>query len=146
MSTNAMNKFEFLLGTWDLDYKIPKSDFSEPGTDKGTGTFKKIMNDRYVLFEYSTQSGSEAKGIFAWDDKAGIYRYWWFENSGNFQTATCNFIDDSILAMNWHDTLLIQSFTREYPDRVILKMLYPVTNGGHEPVLEVILTRKAGQA
>ena len=146
MNTNAMNKFEFLLGTWDLDYKIPKSDFSEPGTDKGTGTFTKIMNDRYVLFEYSTQSGSEAKGIFAWDDKVKIYRYWWFENSGSFLAATCNFIDDTTLAMNWHDSVLVQTFTRETLDRVVLKMQYPAAKGGHEPVMEVILTRKAGQA
>ena len=144
MDSNAMKKFDFLLGYWDLDYKIPQSNLSGPGTDKGTGTFKKIMNDRYVLFEYSTQSGSEAKGIFAWDDKVKLYRYWWFENSGSFMAATCSFIDDSILAMNWHDSVLVQTFAKETPDKVILKMQYPAAKGGPEPVLEVIMTRRAG--
>ncbi len=144
MSKDPMEKFRFFLGDWDLDYRIPGSTFHKTGSDKGTGTFSRILDDRYVMFEYSTQSGSKARGIFAWDEKAKIYRYWWFENSGSYQTATCNFIGDNIMAMNWHDTLLIQSFTREGPDKVVLKMQYPTVKGEHEPVLEVIMTRRAG--
>jgi len=96
--------------------------------------------DNYVLFEYSTKSGSEAKGIFAWDDKVKIYRYWWFENSGNFLSATCNFVNDITLSMNWHDTLLVQTFVKESIDKVVLKMQYPTVNG-YELILEVIFTR-----
>lgn len=40
----------------------------------------------------------EAKGIFAWDEKIKMFRCWWFENSGSFQSATCNFINDNTLA------------------------------------------------
>jgi len=112
------------------------------GLDKGTGTFKKILSDKYVLFEYSTKSGGAAKGIFAWDDKIEAFRYWWFENSGNFLTATCNFVNDSILAMNWHDTLLVQTFSKDSPDRVILKMQHPNDKLGYELVLEVIFHKK----
>lgn len=89
-----MEKFEFLLGEWILDYRIPKSAYSEARLDSGKGTFKRALNGKYVFFDYSTKSGSEAHGIFAWDDKVKIYRFWWFENSGAFQTATCNFIND----------------------------------------------------
>ncbi len=64
-----MDKFEFLLGNWNLEYRIPESVFSAAGSDSGTGSFKRALNDKYVFFEYSTKSGSEAKGIFAWDDK-----------------------------------------------------------------------------
>jgi hypothetical protein len=142
MDSNVMNKFEFLLGNWTLEYRIPKSIFSEEGSDTGTGSFKKALNDKYVFFEYSTRSGSGATGIFAWDDKIKAYRYWWFENSGNFLTATCYFISDEILAMNWHDSLLVQTFVKEGPCKVILKMEYPAAKGGHEPVLEVMFTRK----
>jgi hypothetical protein len=137
-----MDKFEFLLGNWILEYRIPESVFSAAGSDTGTGSFKRALNNKYVFFEYSTKSGGEAKGIFAWDDKAKIYRYWWFENSGNFLTATCNFINDEILAMNWHDTVLIQTFVKEGPDRVILKMQYPAVPKGYNLVLEVIFTRR----
>jgi hypothetical protein len=137
-----MNKFDFLLGSWNLEYRIPKSIFSEAGSDAGEGEFQKIMDGKYVTFEYSTKSGSEAKGIFAWDKKAEIYRYWWFENSGNFLSATCNFLDDDTLAMNWHDSLLVQTFKKEGPDKIILKMLYPSIEGGHELVMEVIFQRK----
>jgi hypothetical protein len=142
MPPDVMNKFDFLLGNWNLEYRIPKSIFSAAGSDSGIGSFKKALNEKYVIFDYWTKSGSEAKGIFAWDDKVEVYRYWWFESSGNFLTATCNFINDDIIAMNWHDTVLVQTFEKDGPDRVVLKMQYPSAQGGHELVLEVIFTRK----
>jgi len=142
MNTDNMTKFEFLLGDWNLEYRIPKSSFSEAGTDTGTGTFKKILDDRYIQFDYTTQSGGKAKGIFAWDSKVQVYRYWWFENSGSFMEATCSIISDGVLAMNWHDSVLVQTFVKEGPDKVILNMQHPAVNGGHESVMEVVFTRK----
>jgi hypothetical protein len=47
-----MEKFEFLLGNWNMEYKIPKSSFSEETTGSGYGTFKKALDDKYVLFDY----------------------------------------------------------------------------------------------
>jgi hypothetical protein len=142
MISDTMKKFEFLLGRWKLKYRIPKSTFSNGGTDTGTGLFRKALNDRYIFFEYSTKSGSEANGIFAWDEKVKAYRYWWFENSGNFSTATCDFIDDETLAMNWHHSLLVQTFVKKDKDRIILRMKYPNAKGGYKLVLEVVFTRK----
>ena len=142
MDSNAMNKFEFLIGTWNLAYQIPNSVFSEAGSDTGIGSFKRMMNDKYVFFEYSTKSGGEAKGIFAWDDKIEVYRFWWFENSGNYSTATCNFINDEVIAMNWHDSILVQTFVKDGPDKVVLKMEYPSVKGGHDLVLEVLFTKQ----
>ena len=138
---SEISKFDFLLGDWNMEYHIPKSKFSEEGTDSGSGTFRKILNDKFVQFEYSGQSGGAAKGIFAWDEKLQAFRYSWFENSGSFATATCSFINNSKLAMNWHESLLIQTFSRESPDRVILTMSYPAEKSGYEVVLEVIFTR-----
>ena len=137
-----MYKFEFLLGDWDMESLIPKSIFSEAGSDKGIGSFKRALNDKYVFFEYSTKTGGAAKGVFAWDEKINLYRYWWFENSGNFSAATCQFINEDVLSMNWHDSVLVQTFVRKGPDKVTLKMEYPSAEGGHETVLEVRFTRK----
>lgn len=137
-----MEKLEFLIGNWDMEYNIAKSIFSEATTDKGTAKFKRMLDDKYILFEYSTLSGSEAKGIFAWDDKLLAYRYWWFENSGNYLSATCNFISDSVLAMNWHESLLVQTYTIVNPDKLNLKMQYPSPKGGYDLILEVIFTKE----
>ncbi len=137
-----MKKFEFLLGEWNLEYRIPKSIFSEAKSDSGIGTFKRILEDKFVSFDYSTASGGKAHGIFTWDEKVKLYRYWWFENSGAFQTATCNFVSDNLLFMNWHDTLLIQTFAKVSADKVVLSMEHPNSQGKHEPVLVVIFTRK----
>ena len=139
---SELSKFDFLIGDWNMESHIPKSRFSEAGTDTGAGTFRRILSDKYVVFEYSGESGGAAEGIFGWDEKLQAFRYWWFENSGSFANATCNFINDSTLAMNWHDSLLVQTFTRESPEKVILIMSHPDEKGGYEPVLEVILTKK----
>jgi hypothetical protein len=143
-----MDKFDFLLGTWDLEYRIPKSDFSEDDTGSGHGTFKTALDDKYVQFDYecsfssAPQQTGKAHAIFAWDQKEQVYRFWWFENSGAFRQATCNFIDDNTLFINWHDTLLIQTFTKDGPDKVILRMEHPVAADKFELIMEVIFTRK----
>jgi hypothetical protein len=142
MNLELMSKFEFLLGSWDLEYRIPKSSFGEDGTDSGTGSFKRSLNDKYVIFDYSTKSGVEAHAIFAWDDKDGHYKYWWFENTGNFMTASCNFIDKNTLFMNWDNTHLTQTFVRDSSNRVVLRMQNEGDQGMPELILEVIFTRK----
>lgn len=148
--SNVMDKFDFLLGDWNLEYRVPKSAYSEAAKGIGTGTFKRALDDRYVYFDYtaSLTTGKEvakkggAHGIFAWDEKANAYRYWWFECSGNFMEATCNFVNNETLFMNWHDTLIIQTFTKVSANKVILRMEHPVAQEKYELILEVIFTKK----
>jgi hypothetical protein len=142
MISEAIQRLGFLLGEWHLEYHIPKSSFAEAGTDKGTGVFKRALGDKYVFFDYVTDTGGGAHGIFAWDNKADVLRYWWFENSGSFLAATCHFLDDNVLAMNWHDSVLVQTFTKVGADEVVLHMRSPRAHGEYELVLEVVLTRK----
>jgi hypothetical protein len=143
--SKRMEKFGFLLGNWNLEYRVPKSQLSKAATGSGTGTFKRALNDKYVYFDYSaslTTGEGAAHGIFAWDEKAKTYRYWWFENSGNFLEATCNFVNDETLFLNWHDTVIIQTFAKIDPNKVILRMEHPFAQGKYELILEVIFTRK----
>jgi hypothetical protein len=143
-----MDKFDFLLGTWNLESNVPKSAFSEADTGTGHGTLKRILDDKYVQFDYEGTSNSapqqktKARGIFAWDQKEQVYRYFWFENSGAFSQATCKFLDNDTLFMNWHDTNLIQTFTKTGPDQVTLRMEHPIAADKFELILEVIFTKK----
>ena len=141
-----MKKFEFLIGNWNLDYKIPKSSFSEPVTGKGSGIFRRALNDKYVLFDYeasfSTGDKATAHAIFARDEKSNVYRFWWFEDSGNFMSASCNFINETTLFMNWHNSLLRQTFRKIDDNTVELIMENPDKEGKRELILEVILKRK----
>ncbi len=137
-------KFDSFIGKWELGYSVPESIFSKADKGSGTGEFKRELNDKYVVFNYSsllTAGKASAHGIFAWDEKINAYRYWWFEDSGSFMTATCNFINENTLFMNWENSLLIQTFTVESPDKILLKMEYPSSEGKYLPVLEVILRR-----
>ena len=142
MAANAIDGLGFLLGEWHLDYHIPKSRYAEAESDTGTGRFHRALGDNYVFFDYSTDTGGAAHGVFAWDKMVSILRYWWFENSGSFQTATCQILDDDTLAMNWHDTVLVQTFRKVSSDRVVLRMQTPTPDGAYELVLEVVLTRR----
>ncbi len=140
-----MEKFDFLIGNWDLEYNIPKSTFSEAASGTGTGIFKRALENKYVYFDYFSlidNKKGQAHAIFAWDEKAEIIRFWWFESSGNFQTATCKFINKDTLFLNWHDTLLRQTFKKIGPDKVVLRMENPDSKGHYELILEVIFTRK----
>jgi hypothetical protein len=141
----SMEKFEFLLGDWDMEYRIPKSSMSKADTGTGSGTFRRFLGDKYVTFDYScflTTGQGQAHAIFAWDEKAKLYRFWWFENSGNFDQATCNFLSDKALFLNWHNSLYVQSFRAVGPDKVILRMEHPTLEREYELVMEVIFTRK----
>jgi len=142
---DRMKPFEFLLGDWKMEYRIPKSRHSEAMTGTGHGTFSRKLSDRYVVFDYSgvLEGGAEghAHAIFAWDEKIDHYRFWWFESSGSFAQASCNFINDDTLHLNWHDSILIQTFQKTGPDEVVLKMEEPNADGEFYPILEVIFSR-----
>lgn len=143
---NPMDKFNFLLGTWKLEYKVPKSQFSDEDTGVGEGEFKRILNDKYVTFDYKAKlSAGEgaAHGIFAWDEKSKIYRYWWFEDSGEFNKATCNFINEHTLCLNWDNSILVQTFNKIENEKVLLEMRYPANKNDYKIVLEVVLTKKS---
>jgi len=140
VNLNPMDKFDFLLGRWKMEFYVPKSKFSEADTGQGTGEFKRILNDKYVTFDYSSKySAGEgtAHGIFAWDDKRKIYRYWWFENSGEFNEATCDFIDQNTLFMNWQNSVLVQTFIKLKNGNIKLDMQYPVNANEYKTVLEI---------
>ncbi len=142
---NPIEKFNFLLGRWDLKYKVPKRLFSSGDEGVGTGEFKRILNDKYIVFNYSARlrlSANSAKGIFAWDGKSNLYRYWWFEDSGSFLSATCSFINDETLCLNWHDSLLVQTFKKESDTEVTIQMKYPSDENKHDVILEVKLTKQ----
>jgi hypothetical protein len=142
---NQMDRFEYLIGEWNLVYNIPKSTFGEASKGTGIGRFKRALDDKYVYFDYESYINDQkefAHAIFAWDDKSKIYRFWWFESSGSFSQATCDFIDDDNLFLNWHHSLLIQRFSKISANHVILRMEKPISNNKYELLLEVIFKRK----
>lgn len=141
-----MEKLEFLIGRWDLDYRIPKSRFSRETAGTGEGTFRRALGSKAILFDYQSlidgQTGS-AHGVFLWDEKACIYRYWWFESSGAYDSASCKLIDEVTLYMNWHGSVLRQTFRKVDDQKIVLHMDEPVSDDKYANVLEVILTRHA---
>lgn len=145
-SKNPMEIFHFLLGDWKMDYRIPESSMHKAETASAAGIFQRTLDDKAVVFDYagSTSAGERfsAHGIFLWDEKTQIIRYWWFESSAASMTADCEFIDDDTLYMSWHDSLLTQTFKKINADQVILRMGRPRAQDKYELLLEVTFTRK----
>ena len=138
-----IEKLDFLLGNWQLEYRVPKSSFSKADTGTGSGVFQRALNDRYVTFDYECSlSGGDgaAHGIFARDEKLNNLRYWWFEDSGHFQEAACQILEDGTLFMHWQQTMLKQTFRKE-GEQVVLKMYTPLSETEDELILEVIFTK-----
>jgi len=63
-----------------------------------------------------------------------------FDNGAG--TSACNFLNDKALFLNWHDSLLVQSFRAVDPDKIILRMEQPTPEEEYELVMEVTFTRK----
>ncbi len=142
--SDPLDKFNFFLGTWKMDYNIPKSQFSPEDNGEAEGEFKRILNNRYVSFDYHGKFSSGEGGahaLFVWDEKSKIYRYWWFEDSGAFMTATCDFIDENTLCLNWHNSLLVQTFRKMDDGKIILQMKHPSTDEEYKSVLDVVFTK-----
>ena len=145
MSEQHLVELEFLLGEWKLNYRFPASDLSPAeGTGTGQGTFKKMLDDRFLRFEYTcstTLGAGAAVGIFAWDAQASYFRYFWFENSGAFATARCRMEDRDTLFMEWEHERLVQTFHRDDTDRITLLMDQVKADGSRHNVLEVRFSR-----
>ncbi len=140
-----MEKFDFLIGNWNLKYDIPKSSYGDASKGTGNGSFKRALSNKYVYFDYSASIENnifKARAIFAFDKKLNLYRLWWFENSGNFSNASGKFINDDTLYLIWHDSLLIQTFNKINPDKIVLRMENPDSGGKNELIMEVTFTRK----
>jgi hypothetical protein len=56
--------------------------------------------------------------------------------------ATCDFLDENTLCLNWHDSILVQAFSRQEDEKMILEMRYPKDKTDYDIVLEVVLTKK----
>ncbi len=144
-SENSMSKFDRFIGNWKLIYHIPKSSMSNSDTGMGSGTFKRILGDKFVSFDYAAKLGqgdTSAHGIFGFDEGKGVIRYWWFEDSGATMDATCDFVSDDVLAMNWHNSLLSQEFRVVSENKIILEMTLRKEKG-EEVVLVVDLIKKS---
>lgn len=141
---SPMDKFNFMLGKWNLNYRVPKSSLHMEEIGAGKGEAKKILNNRHVVFDYHaelTSGEATAHAVFAWDERRKIYRYWWFEDSGEFMEASCDFINDDTLCLNWYNSLLVQTFERKRKDKIVLLMKHPLNSNEYELVLEVEMTR-----
>ncbi len=120
----------FLIGEWELDYTVTRQGNTTREL-RGTGSIRYALDDKYVLFDYEVRRKADhermgqAHGVFAWDEKAGQYRYFWFESSGAFLQATASMNHDDTLVMQWQGANCTQIFHRVDADAMYLEMRCP---------------------
>lgn len=147
MTTDAgspMRALDFLIGEWELDYTVTQRG-STTSTMRGTGSMRYLFDGIYLTFDYRVfekATGAmigQAHGIFAWDAKAGQYRYHWFESSGAFLQAIAVLRDEHTLAMEWQGIDCTQIFQRVGPEAMYLEMRCPAD----DLLLRVDFSRRA---
>ena len=140
-----MRALSFMIGEWALDYTVTQHGLTTK-TIRGIGTLRYLFNATYLTFDYQAHlkaSGemiAEAHAIFAWDEKPGQYRYYWFESSGNFHQATGILRDADTLALEWQDIHCTQIFRRVSADAMYLEMRCPEA----DLLLRVDFSRRPG--
>ena len=128
--TSPMRALSFMIGEWGLDYTVTQHGHTTK-TIRGTGSIRYLFNAAYLIFDYrifEKATGdmiAEAHAIFAWDKKSGQYRYYWFEDSGNFHQATGVLRDAHTLALEWQEINCTQIFQRVGADAMYLEMRCP---------------------
>jgi hypothetical protein len=129
-TTAAMDALNFMIGEWALDYSVTQRGQTTQ-TIRGTGSLRYLFSAAYLTFDYRTLDKAtgntigEAHAIFAWDEKAGQYRYYWFESSGNYHQATGVLQDAHTLALHWDEINCTQIFRRVDSDAMYLEMRCP---------------------
>ena len=125
-----MRALSFMIGEWALDYTVTQHGQTTK-TMRGFGSLRYLFNATYLTFDYQVlqkatgEMIAEAHAVFAWDQKLGQYRYYWFESSGNFHQATGILRDARTLALEWQDIHCTQIFRRESADAMYLEMRCP---------------------
>ena len=127
---SPMRALGFMAGEWELDYTVTQHGRTTK-TMRGTGSLRYLFDATYLTFDYQVQRKDTgepmgaAHAIFAWDAKAGHYRYFWFESSGAFLRATGVLRDHDTLALEWQDINCTQIFRRVSADAMYLEMQCP---------------------
>jgi hypothetical protein len=125
-----MRALSFMVGEWGLDYTVTQGGHTTKAI-RGTGSLRYLFNATYLAFDYqvfekaSGEMIAGAHAIFAWDKKSGQYRYYWFEDSGNFHQAAGVLRDAHTLALEWQDINCTQIFQRVGADAMYLEMHCP---------------------
>jgi len=127
---SPMRALSFMIGEWALDYSVTQRG-QTARTIRGSGSLRYMFSAAYLTFDYrmlDRATGNligEAHAIFAWDEKAGQYRYYWFESSGSFHQATGVLRDARTLALEWQEIKCTQIFRSVSADAMYLEMRCP---------------------
>jgi hypothetical protein len=141
--TRAMQALGFMVGEWNLDYTVEQG--GKTSSDlRGSGSLRYLFDGTYLSFDYDVQDKKTsdtvggAHAVFAWDSKAGEYRFYWFESSGTFLQATASLRDAETLFLQWQGNDCTQIFRRVGDDAMFLEMKCP----GQALTLRVDFSRK----
>jgi len=125
-----MRALKFMVGDWALEYTVTQHGHTTQ-TIRGTGSLRFLFDAAYLTFDYrmiekaTEKTIAEAHAIVAWDRQAGLYRYYWFESSGNFHQATGVLQDAQTLALEWQEINCTQIFRSVSADAMYLEMRCP---------------------
>ena len=96
----ALAKLSFLAGTFTTENKTHDTPMGKGGPGKGRSIDHWGLDSLYLMTSYEgTMAGMgnyEGHGMFTYDGPTQSYKCWWFDNYGNHNEYTGNFVGDTL--------------------------------------------------
>jgi len=145
----ATRVFDKDLGTWDADAEI----FPAPGAaalrQRGVSV-NRLVADRWLVVDYSSDSGYEGHGVYGWDDVKGHYVGSWVDSMGGSMGRSHGTWDPAARTMSYvtevgdaPDVRRYREVTRTLEDGVqCYENLVPTPDGGEFLLIRITYRRR----
>jgi hypothetical protein len=145
----AARVFDNNLGTWDADAEIFAAAGAAPLRQRGVSV-NRLVAERWLVTDYTSDSGYEGHGVYGWDDVKGHYVGSWVDSMGGAMARSQGTWDEATRSMTYvtevgdsPDVRRYREVTRTLSDGVLLyENLVPTPDGGEFLLIRITYRRR----
>ncbi len=98
-----LKHLDMLAGKWKTTGQVKMMGLKDQMMTVGTSEAKWICNDRFLVdqsnFDLDQLGPMGGMSVWTWDNRASVYRFWWFDGFGETAQGTATFDQP---ARTWH--------------------------------------------
>ena len=142
--------FERDVGTWDSESQIRPTPASAPIPMKGVYRNRRIAGGRWLVVDYSSDSGFEGHGVYGWDPGHGTYVGIWVDSTESVIARSEGTWDPATRTMTYvteaerdGGTFRYREITQSLDDGTLLyRNLMPAPGGGEFEMIRIVSRRR----
>jgi hypothetical protein len=138
-------------GTWDAEVTVRPGAGAPPLASRGVSVQKMGCGGRWLIVDFSNETGFEGHGVYGWDPARGAYVSTWVDNMRSFLVVAAGHHDAERRTMTYHseatlpdgktirwreETRTVDDDTREF------RQFFPGTDGDVETMTVVYRRRR----